>query len=138
MIKFITSDQLLSELIFKTTRSSGPGGQNVNKVNSKVILKWDVVHSNILTPEQKEVLLKKAASRLTSDGVLLLNEQGSRSQVQNKEVVMQKLDKLLQIAFTPRKIRKATKPTKASRKKRVQEKKHRAEKKQWRRKNTDD
>lgn len=138
MINIITSDQLLSELIFKTTRSSGPGGQNVNKVNSKVILKWDVVHSNMLTLEQKEVLLKKAANRLSIEGVLLLSEQGSRSQVQNKEVVMQKLDKLLNAAFTPRKIRKATKPTKASKKKRVQEKKHRAEKKQWRRKYPDD
>ena len=138
MIKIVTSNQLLSELIFKTARSSGPGGQNVNKVNSKVILKWDVVHSNTITPEQKEVLLKKAASRLTTNGVLILSEQSSRSQVQNKEVVMQKLDKLLKAAFTPRKIRKATKPTNASKHKRVDAKKHRAEKKQWRRKNPED
>lgn len=127
-------ENIQDEIVFTTTRSSGPGGQNVNKVNSKVILKWDVANSVRLHADQKGLLLSKLKNRLTKEGVLLLTFQESRSQSLNKEGVVNKLKELLQKAFTPRKKRKPTKPTKASVKKRVNEKKLRGEKKQWRQK----
>lgn len=129
-----TLHSLLGEFIIKTSRSSGAGGQNVNKVNSKVTLKWSIPDSQVLDPEQKEFLHNKLKNRLTTDGVLILSSQDSRSQVQNKESALAKVDKLLTVAFTRKKIRKPTKPSKASKNKRVQDKKHRAEKKEWRRK----
>lgn len=123
--------QLISELEFSTARSSGPGGQNVNKVNSKVVLRWDVRNS-VITQQQKEVVLKKLHSRLTQDGVLMVVVQESRSQLQNKEAALVKLQELLRKAFEPKKVRKATKPGKAAKEKRIQEKRLRSEKKQWR------
>jgi len=123
---------LTNEVTFTMSRSSGPGGQNVNKVNTKVTLKFDVVNSSVLTAEQKEVLAKKLASRMTKDGVLILTVQDKRSQLQNKEAVLFKLYELLTKAFTPRKARKATKPGKAAVRARIKAKKHRSEKKQWR------
>lgn len=128
------SSIFLRELIFTTSRSGGPGGQNVNKVNSKVTLTWDITNSRILTAEQKVLLLKKLLPNLTNKGVLILSAQDKRSQLQNKEAVLDKLDKLLQKAFTPRKVRKATKPSKAALWKRIQEKKHKSERKQLRKK----
>ena len=126
--------QLLPELVFTTSRSSGPGGQNVNKVNTKVTLKFDVLRSGILSPEQKELISKKIGIRLTKEGVLLINAQDKRSQLQNKEEVLQKLDQLLIRIFTPKKPRKATKPSKAAKQARIKDKKQRSEKKQWRQK----
>lgn len=128
------STDLLPELSFTTSRSSGPGGQNVNKVNTKVNLKWDVVNSQLLTAEQKVLLLQKLGSRLTKDGMLLLSAQEKRSQLQNKEAVLSKLDALLIKIFTIRKARKATKPGKAVKRKRMEDKRHHAEKKQRRQK----
>lgn len=128
------SSNFLHELTFTNSRSSGPGGQNVNKVNSKVTLTWDIPNSRILSEEQKILLLKKLLPNLTNKGVLFLTAQDKRSQLQNKETVLSKLDKLLQKAFTPRKVRKATKPNKAALRKRIQEKKHKSEKKQMRKK----
>ena len=129
-----TSQDLLQELIFTTSRSSGPGGQNVNKVNSKVTLRLDVLQSTVLTQEQKEIVLKKIGSRLTKEGSLLLTAQDKRSQLQNKEEALQKLDQLFIKIFTPRKARKPTKPSKAAKHARIQDKKQRSEKKQWRQK----
>lgn len=128
------SSDVLPELIFSSSRSSGPGGQNVNKVNTKVNLKWDVVNSQVLTAEQKELLLQKLGSRLTKDGVLLLAAQEKRSQLQNKEAVLRKLDELFIKIFTIRKARKATTPGKAVKRKRLEDKRHHAEKKQRRQK----
>lgn len=125
---------LLPELVFTTSRSSGPGGQNVNKVNTKVTLKFDVMQSVALSPEQKELILKKIGSRLTKEGVLLITAQDKRSQLQNKEEVLQKLDQLFIKIFTPKKQRKATKPSKAAKHARIKDKKQRSEKKQWRQK----
>ena len=128
----ITSAELIPELAFSTTRSSGPGGQNVNKVNSKVILRWRIRNSAIIHDELKELLLKKLSPYITQDGELLLTSQESRSQFDNKETVMAKLDALLIKALTKPKVRKATRPTKSSKVKRVDNKKRHAEKKQWR------
>jgi ribosome-associated protein len=128
------AEDLIPDIIFTTSRSSGPGGQNVNKVNSKVTLKLDVLRSQVLTGEQKELMERKLASRLTKDGVLVLTAQDERSQLQNKEAVLSKLNVLLLKTFTPRKARKATQPGKAAKQKRIKEKKMRSEKKQWRQK----
>lgn len=130
----ITAQQILSELEFSTARSGGPGGQNVNKVNSKVIVRWNINKSASINDEQKELLLKKLAANITIEGDLLLTSQESRSQLDNKENVIAKLDALLKKAFIKPKVRKATKPGKAAKAKRVENKKRHAEKKQWRRK----
>lgn len=105
---------LQPELEFSASRSSGPGGQNVNKVNSKVTLKFDVRNSSVLNEEEKTFLLNKLASRLSTEGVLILTAQDKRSQLQNKEAVMAKLDTILAKAFEKKKVRKATKPSKGS------------------------
>jgi len=130
----ITSAELLPELEFTTSRSSGPGGQNVNKVSTKIILRWNVLHSTLITDEQKVLLLNKLSSQLTREGELIINSQESRSQLQNKETAVEKLDALLRKALTKPKARKPTKPTKSSKVKRVDNKKRHAEKKQWRKK----
>jgi ribosome-associated protein len=130
----ITPQQILTELEFSTARSGGPGGQNVNKVNSKVILRWNINESSIINDAQKELLLKKLASYITLEGDLLLTSQESRSQLDNKENVIAKLDVLLKKAFTKPKVRKATKPSKAAKAKRVENKMRHAKKKQWRKK----
>lgn len=120
------------EFTFTSSRSSGPGGQNVNKVNSKVTLQWNVFQSNVITGEEKGVIQHKLASYITKEGVLQLTSQEARSQLQNKEAVVQKLELLLLKAFTKKKARKSTKPSKAAKQKRILQKKLHGEKKKWR------
>lgn len=132
MQRKIDSALLTSEIKFQTSRSSGPGGQNVNKTNTKVTLRFNVINSLVLTPEEKEVILARLATRLTSDGELILQAQEKRSQLQNKEEVVRKFDLLLAKAFQKKKARKATKPSKGAVQKRIQNKKQHAEKKKWR------
>lgn len=127
-----TAQEVRPELEFLTSRSSGAGGQNVNKVNSKVTLQWDVANSARLTPEQKARILDKLQSRLSSTGILTIVSQESRSQLQNRDLVMLKLDELVQKAFATVKRRKKTKPTKASSQRRLESKKRASEKKQRR------
>jgi ribosome-associated protein len=93
-----------------------------------------VVNSSLLSPDHKEILLRKLATRLTKNGTLMLTAQESRSQLQNKEAVLIKLDQLLRKTLTPKKVRKPTKPGKAAKRKRVDAKKRLSEKKQWRQK----
>ena len=133
MTSSINASLLLSELKFSASRSGGPGGQNVNKVNSKVTLKFDVVHSRILSDEEKATILKALLSHLTNDGFLILSSQDKRSQLENKEDVIRKFEKLMAKAFTKKKVRKATKPSKSAAAKRITSKKLQAEKKKWRR-----
>jgi len=128
------AEELIKEMIFTTSRSSGPGGQNVNKVNTKVTLKFDINDSRILTDEQKLMLLNKLAAALTKEGVIILTAQNKRSQLANKEEVQNKFKQLLLKAFTPKKIRKKIKPGKAAKQKRIDNKKHLSEKKQHRQK----
>lgn len=130
----LRASDLIDELSFTASRSSGPGGQNVNKVSTKITLHFDVQNSALLTPDQKEILLKKLATHLTKEGVLQLQAQEKRSQLQNKELALIKFDKLLSKAFAVKKLRKATKPSKTAKRKRVNDKKLRGEKKQWRQK----
>lgn len=122
------------EVVFSTSRSSGPGGQNVNKVNTKVTIRWDIANSTVLTPDEKEVLLNKLSAKLSTDQVLIVSSQETRSQVQNKMEVMLKLERIINKAFEKKKKRKATKPTKQAVKNRIESKKQQAEKKQWRKK----
>jgi ribosome-associated protein len=129
------TDQLLgNELEFTTSRSSGPGGQNVNKVNSKVTLRFDIRNSLVLTDDEKAILSHKLKSRMTIDGVLLLSSQDKRSQLQNKEEVILKLEHLIAKAFEKKKPRKATKQSKAAKQDRNNKKKIHSEKKKWRQK----
>lgn len=121
------------ELMFSTSRSSGPGGQNVNKVNTKVTLKFDVAGSTVLSEEEKQVIATKLATRITTEGILVLVSQDKRSQLENKEAVIQKFARLIAKAFEKKKARKPTKPSKASVKVRIETKKRHAEKKKWRR-----
>jgi Protein chain release factor B len=123
-----------SEFQFATARSSGPGGQNVNKVNSKVELRFDIPNSLLLSDEQKEVLLAKLAGKVTTDGVLVVTSQRDRSQLANKEDVVEKFYRLINAALKPRKKRTATRPTKGSVEKRLTDKKLKSEVKQNRQK----
>lgn len=134
MIRPLIQKNILAELTFTSSRSSGPGGQNVNKVNSKITLQWNVSQSTTFTDEEKIVILHKLASHITKEGVLQLTSQEARSQLQNKEAVVQKLEKLLIKAFTKKKTRKPTKPSKAAKQKRILQKKQHGEKKKWRQK----
>jgi ribosome-associated protein len=130
----ISGELLESELVFTTSRSSGPGGQNVNKVNSKVTLQFDVMNSRVLTAEEKDTIGRKLSARLTREGVLMISAQDKRSQLQNRDAVVAKFDKLLQKAFERKKKRKPTRPSKAAVQDRIRQKKQRGEKKKWRQK----
>jgi ribosome-associated protein len=132
MQRIITAALVGNELAFSTSRSSGPGGQNVNKVSTKVTLRFDIDASRILTAEEKDILSRKLAKDLTREGVLLLTAQDSRSQIQNRKAVILKLERLLTKAFEKRKARKRTKPSKGSVQQRITGKKRHAEKKKWR------
>jgi ribosome-associated protein len=130
--QILTLDRIARELEFTTSRSSGPGGQNVNKVNTKVTLRWNIRDSTALTSEEKEILLNKLSSRLTVDGALLITSQEKRSQLQNKDEALLKLAYLIKQAFTKKKKRKPTKPSKSSVQSRLNKKKKHSDKKKWR------
>jgi len=114
---------IASEFLFKAIRSSGSGGQNVNKVSSKVVLSLDLLHSKGITEEEKMLLQTKLANKLTQDGNLILTSEEDRSQLKNKEKVIKKCFKLLENALIIPKERKATKATRAAKEKRLNAKK---------------
>ena len=122
----INPEILLSELVFQTARSGGSGGQNVNKVETKVELRFDIPNSALLTEDEKEILYEKLSNRLTNEKVLILYHQTERSQLANKEKVVTKFNDLIIKAFTVQKKRRPTRPTLASKKERLQSKQRNA------------
>ncbi|MFT2010814.1 alternative ribosome rescue aminoacyl-tRNA hydrolase ArfB [Pontibacter sp. 13R65] len=120
------------ELEFQASRSGGAGGQHVNKVASKVELRFHVASSALLTEEEKHLVEQKLANRITGDGYLQVVCQAERSQLQNKEDCIRKFYELLRQAFTKQKHRKATKPTHGSVKQRLESKRRQSEKKSGR------
>jgi len=127
-------EKIISELNFKAVRSSGAGGQNVNKVSSKVVLSFYLNTSQALSEEQKLLLQTNLASRLTSENILILNCDEDRSQLKNKEIVVKRFLEIIKKGLFVPKIRKATKVPKSVIKKRIKDKKIISERKQSRRK----
>jgi len=121
-------------LQFKAVRSSGAGGQNVNKVSSKVVLSFDLKNSQALSDEEKMRLETKLSSRLTSDLVLILNCDEDRSQLKNKAIVTKRFLDIISAGLVIPKIRKATKIPKSVIRKRIKDKKNLSEIKKSRRK----
>ena len=130
MAENIRDRGLEHEFRLSASRSAGPGGQNVNKVNTKVELRFDVNDSGILTEEEKTRIFEKLSNHITNDGELLLFAQDSRSQLENKETVIEKFYRLLEEAFKERKPRKKSKVPPGVKKKRLEEKKKRSRLKQ--------
>lgn len=128
------SEKIISELSFKAVRSSGAGGQNVNKVSSKVVLTFDLNTSQALTDEEKALLLTNIAPRLTTENILILNCDEDRSQLKNKDIVVKRFFEIIKKGLHVPKIRKATKIPKSVIKKRIKDKKNISERKQSRRK----
>ena len=121
-----------SEFEVRTSRSSGPGGQGVNTTDSKVELRWDVTTTSALTSAQRELVLQRLASRLTDDGVLILQSSEHRSQHRNREAVVARFRAIVGEALVPPKVRRRTRPTRASKERRLQAKKLRGETKRLR------
>ncbi len=123
----MNKEQILKELKFKYVRSSGPGGQHVNKVASKVLVFFDLQKSDGLDTNEKNLIASKLSSRLTNDLVLIMECDENRSQIRNKEKVISRLISLLKKAAFVAKKRLSTKPTKSSVKRKLEQKKRRGE-----------
>lgn len=126
--------KIISELHYKAVRSSGAGGQNVNKVSSKVILTFDLDNSQALSQEEKVLVVKNLATRLTSANMLILNADEDRSQLKNKDIVTKRFLEIIQKALLVPKARKPTKVPRSVIEKRIRAKRSNAGIKQTRRK----
>jgi ribosome-associated protein len=123
----------IGELSFRYARSSGPGGQHVQRTETKVELLFDVANSPSLSDEQRLLLLQRLARRLDSDGVLHLTSQAGRSQHDNRAEVVERFRRLLAAALQPVKPRRATRPTTQARQRRLEAKQRRGAVKRLRR-----
>lgn len=111
-----------SEFEFSASRSSGPGGQNVNKVSTKIELRFNISNSVLLDEEEKRAIIEKLSNKINLNGELIIVSQSERSQLKNKEKAVERFYQLLNKALTPKKIRLLTGPTKGSIEKRLEEK----------------
>lgn len=123
-----------NELVSKASRSSGPGGQNINKLNTKVAVILDIENCDFLNDEQKQTILKKLQHRLTKDGRLIVESQKFRTQKANRDFAVDKMTALIENALKRPKTRKPTKPTTAAVEKRIKSKKLKSLLKQQRKK----
>jgi len=130
----VDREKIITELTFKAVRSSGAGGQNVNKVSSKVVLGFNVPTSQSLSDEEKLLAETRLSSRLTDEGVLILQCDEDRSQLRNKDIVIKRFFLVMDAALKVDKIRKPTKIPRSVIKKRIEGKRRLSDKKQNRRK----
>ena len=129
----MTFMDLSPEISFQTTRSGGKGGQNVNKVETAVIGYFDISASQLLNEEQKAVIIEKLSNRINNEGMLFVKSQTYRTQLENKDEVIRKINELVAKALEKKKKRKPTKVSKAVKEKRLESKKKKGEIKEGRR-----
>lgn len=131
-LTILQKDQLQNEMTFATSRSQGAGGQNVNKVETKVELNWNPKDSAVFSLDEKVLLCAALENKMNKDGIVYLTSQKTRSQLKNKEDVILRFYELLEQILTPKKSRKATKPTLTSKVTRLESKKKKSMVKQLR------